>query len=190
MRFFFNSTVLGVGLAMDAFSVALANGLSEPGMGRGRMCAMAGVFTLFQALMPMIGWGCVHTVLGYVQILERAIPFIALMLLLMIGGSMLWEGISGETAETPGGAVGAAVLLMQGLATSIDALSVGFTVGEYGVGMAMACAGIIAAVTFAICMMGIVIGKKFGTRLAGRATIFGGLLLMAIGLEIFCTRVL
>ena len=63
--FFFNSALLGVGLAMDAFSVSLANGLNEPKMKKGRMCKIAAVFSVFQAAMPMIGWVCVHTVLQY-----------------------------------------------------------------------------------------------------------------------------
>ena len=72
--FFFNSILLGAGLAMDAFSVSLANGLSEPGMKRGRMCGIAGVFAFFQALMPMAGWICVHTVVQYFQSFEKSKP--------------------------------------------------------------------------------------------------------------------
>lgn len=60
--FFFNSALLGVGLAMDAFSVSMANGLHDPRMSMKRMCIIAGTFGLFQAVMPMTGWVCVHTV--------------------------------------------------------------------------------------------------------------------------------
>ena len=63
--FFMNSILLGIGLAMDAFSVSLANGLNEPKMKKRKMCFVAGIFAFFQALMPMIGWVCVHTLLGY-----------------------------------------------------------------------------------------------------------------------------
>ena len=79
--FFFNSVLLGVGLAMDAFSVSLANGLNEPGMKKNKMCGVAGVFAVFQALMPMIGWICVHTILQYFKAFEILIPWIALILL-------------------------------------------------------------------------------------------------------------
>ena len=185
--FFFNSLLLGVGLAMDAFSVSLANGLHEPQMRRRRMCGMAAVFAVFQALMPLIGWMCVHTIVQYFRSFEKLIPWIALVLLCFIGGKMLLEGLRGEEAEEEVGGVGVAALLLQGVATSIDALSVGFTIAEYNWLMALVCALLIALVTFAICLGGIALGKKFGTRLAGRAGILGGAILIFIGLEIFIT---
>lgn len=185
--FFFNSLLLGVGLAMDAFSVSLANGLHEPQMRRRRMCGMAAVFAVFQALMPLIGWLCVHTIVQYFRSFEKLIPWITLVLLCFIGGKMLLEGLRGEEAEEGVGGVGVAALLVQGVATSIDALSVGFTIAEYNWLMALVCALLIALVTFAICLGGIALGKKFGTRLAGRAGILGGAILIFIGLEIFIT---
>ena len=187
--FFFNSFLLGVGLAMDAFSVSLANGLREPNMVRRKMCAVAGVFALFQALMPLLGWVCVHTVLEHFRAFEKFIPWIALALLGWIGGKMLLEGLRNEEAPEETGGVGLAALLVQGVATSIDALSVGFTIAEYDAPMALVCAVVIAAVTFVICLGGLAIGKKFGTHLAGKAGIMGGLILIFIGLEIFITGV-
>ncbi len=187
--FFFNSVLLGVGLAMDAFSVSLANGLNEPTMKKGKMCCVAGVFAFFQALMPLIGWVCVHTILQHFQAFEKFIPWIALLMLGYVGGKMLQDGIkhNGEEEEIP--PVGPAALLIQGIATSIDALSVGFTIAEYGFVMALVSALIIAAVTFVICMAGLEVGKKFGTKLSNKATILGGVILLAIGLEIFITGV-
>lgn len=188
--FFAESILLGAGLAMDAFSVSLANGLHEPEMKRGRMCGIAGVFAGFQALMPMLGWICVHTIVQYFRSFERWIPWIALVLLLFIGGKMLIEGIRGEEAEEEKEhGVGIGALLVQGVATSIDALSVGFTIADYGLGMAIVCALLIASVTFVICMAGILIGRKFGTKLAGKASVFGGVILILIGIEIFVTGV-
>lgn len=186
MMFLITSIGLGAGLAMDAFSVSLANGLNEPCMRARRMCLIAGVFSLFQFAMPLIGWVCVHTVVQYFSAVEVLIPWIALALLGFIGGKMLYEGItqkSDDPCQAP--AVGFAALLVQGVATSIDALSVGFTIAEYDWFMALICCLIIAAVTFAICMGGLLIGKKFGTRLAGKASILGGVILIAIGIEIF-----
>lgn len=183
--FFFNSVLLGVGLAMDAFSVSLANGLHEPDMKKKKMCGVAGVFAFFQAIMPMTGWICVHTVIQYFRMFEKFIPWIALILLLFIGGKMLIEGIKSKNEEIEKPKVGLAALLVQGVATSIDALSVGFTIAEYGLAMAIVCALIIAGVTFIICMAGLVIGKKFGTKFSSRATILGGAILIVIGLEIF-----
>lgn len=187
--FFFNSVLLGVGLAMDAFSVSMANGLNEPTMKKGKMCCVAGVFAFFQALMPMIGWVCVHTILEHFQAFEKFIPWIALLMLGYVGGKMLQDGIKNNNEETDSPSVGLTALLIQGIATSIDALSVGFTIAEYGFVMALVSALIIAAVTFVICMVGLEIGKKFGTKLSNKATILGGVILLAIGLEIFITGV-
>ncbi|MBR6334796.1 MAG: manganese efflux pump [Clostridia bacterium] len=183
--FFFNSILLGAGLAMDAFSVSLANGLNEPGMRRKKMLGIAGVFAVFQGIMPLIGWVCVHTVVQYFRSFEKWVPWIALILLLIIGCKMLIEGIRSREAEEEAEKLGAAALFVQGVATSIDALSVGFTIAEYGFLMAFICAFIIAAVTFAICAVGVVIGRKFGTKFAGKASVIGGIILIAIGIEIF-----
>ena len=187
--FFFNSILLGVGLAMDAFSVSLANGLNEPGMRRTRACAIAGTFAMFQFLMPMVGWVCVHTLLERFAAFERFVPWIALALLLYIGGSMLRETLHGGEVEEPSG-VGVFALLLQGVATSIDALSVGFTIANYGLTEALVCSLIIAVVTFGICMAGLRIGRVMGLRLAGRASALGGVILILIGIEIFVKGVL
>ena len=189
LLFFFNSVLLGVGLAMDAFSVSLANGLNEPAMRKKKMCGVAGVFAFFQALMPMVGWICVHTIVQYFKAFEKCIPWIALILLLFIGGKMLIEGIRNNDTDDEETKVGLVASLIQGVATSIDALSVGFTIAEYGLLMALVCALIIAVVTFVISMAGLIIGKKFGTKFANRATILGGVILILIGIEIFVTGV-
>ena len=184
-QFFFNSILLGVGLAMDAFSVSLANGLNEPKMPKGKMAKVAGIFAGFQFLMPMIGWFCVTTLLELFSAFEPFIPWIALILLCFIGGKMLLEGIRGDCQQEDTCGVGLSALLLQGVATSIDALSVGFTIAHYNVLEALLATLLIGAVTFFICFMGLEIGKKAGTRLAGKAGIFGGAILIFIGIEIF-----
>lgn len=190
IAFFFNSILLGIGLAMDAFSVSLANGLNEPEMKPGRLCTVAGVFSAFQFLMPMLGWVCVSTAAKYFKLFERFIPWIALVLLSYIGIKMLCEGIknNGDTAQRP--AVGIRALLVQGIATSIDALSVGFTISHYAFAEALAACLLIGAVTFVICAVGLVLGKTFGTKLAGKAGILGGAILIFIGLEIFISSLI
>ncbi len=189
LLFFTNSILLGVGLSMDAFSVSLANGLHEPKMPGRKMGLIAGVFAFFQGLMPLTGWFCVHTILKYFQIFARFIPWIALILLSFIGGKMLLEGIRGKEGEEEAGQLKLSVLLIQGIATSIDALSVGFAISDYGFWKASASALLIAAVTFVICLFGVMIGKKFGTRLSRKASILGGVILIVIGLEIFLTGI-
>lgn len=219
MSFLFicNNILLGAALAMDAFSVSLANGLEDPGMRPGRVCGIAGVFAAFQIAMPLIGWVCIYTIAEYFDAFRAWIPWIALALLAFLGGKMLVEGIrdlqqdavlkdapnatdaENETGATAEGEIGAsaaadgksggkltvAALLLQGVATSIDALSVGFTIADYTFPLALLSAAIIGAVTFLLCFLGVHIGKRFGTHLAGRATIVGGLILIGIGIEIF-----
>lgn len=189
--FYVQAALLGVGLAMDAFSVSLANGLDDPNMKKGKMCGIAGVFAFFQALMPMLGWICVHTIVEYFTSFEKFIPYIALALLGFIGGKMLYEGIKHKDDQAKKeGKLTFWILLVQGVATSIDALSVGFTIAEYNWLSALVTALIVATVTFAICIGGLILGKKFGTKLANKADILGGVILIAIGIEIFLTGIL
>lgn len=188
--FYINAVALGIGLAMDAFSVSLANGLAEPRMKTGRMFGVAGVFAGFQFLMPLVGWICVHTVASLFSSFQKAIPWIALALLGFIGGKMLLEGIRNDASDAEPVAVGVTALLLQGIATAIDALSVGFTIADYAWAEALVESLIIGTVTFGICLGGLAIGKKFGTRLAGKATLFGGIILIVIGMEIFLRDVL
>ncbi len=184
--FFITAMGFGAGLAMDAFSVSLANGLSQPKMKWGKMCLIAGMFAFFQAIMPLIGWVCIHTIAERFSAFERLIPWIALILLLYIGGKMLFEGICPKCQECEcSSSLTLATLVVQGIATSIDALSVGFGISEYNFAEAFLTALIIAAMTFVICLGGIIIGKKFGTHLEGKAAIFGGAILIIIGIEIF-----
>lgn len=187
--FFFNSVLLGIGLAMDAFCVSLANGLNEPKMPFKKTNLIASVFGFFQAMMPLLGWLLVHTVITYFKIFEHFIPWIALLLLGFLGGKMLYEGIKnkGEAESAPTTFKG---LLVQGVATSIDALSVGLTISEYTFIFALVSALIIATITYCISVVGVFIGKKFGTKLSGKASMLGGTILLAIGVEIFIKGIL
>lgn len=185
--FFLMSIMLGVGLAMDAFSVSLANGLNESRMRVSKMCGVAGLFAFFQGLMPLLGWICIHTIVQVFSSFEKFIPWIALILLCYIGIKMLIDGFKCKSCNPELRAVTFGALIVQGIATSIDALSVGFTIAEYQFAEALLASLLIAAVTFIICFVGIEIGKRVGTRLADKAGIFGGIILIAIGLEIFIT---
>ena len=180
LLFILNSILIGAALAMDAFSVSLAYGLNEPGMKRKRMITIAGIFAFFQFIMPLIGWICIATIAKYFNVFYTLIPWIALVLLSYIGGSMLIEGIKGIENDNI-----SSNLFVAGIATSIDALSVGFTIAEYDFVPALIEALIICAVTYIICRLGVIIGRKLGTRLSGKASILGGVILIIIGLEIF-----
>ena len=189
---FITSLLLGVGLAMDAFSVSLADGLNEPKMKKRKVFCIATIFAVFQAIMPLIGWICVHTIVTKFAVFEKFIPFIALALLSYIGGKMLWEGIKckKDKCDVCRKQLRLSELIVQGIATSIDALSVGFVISDYNLAKTLICVAIIAIVTFAICSAGVFIGKKFGDYIAGKASVLGGLILIFIGIEIFITGIL
>ena len=186
LSFILQSVLLGVGLAMDAFSVSLANGLREPNMSVPRMVGIAGTYAGFQFIMPVIGWFFVHTAAEHFAAVQRYIPWIGFALLCWIGGKMIWEGLRKKTEEVPP-AVSLKDLMIQGVATSIDALSVGFTIAEYTFVFALTEALIIGVVTFGICMVGLQFGRKIGAKFSGKAPVVGGIILILIGLEIFIT---
>ncbi len=182
----FNSIRLGISYAMDAFSVSLSNGLSEPCMSKKKICGVAGTFAVFQAIMPLIGWLCVYELEQIFEEFERFIPWIALVLLCFIGIKMIYESATCKEEEgCKCTKVGFGSLMVQGVATSIDALSGGFAMSDYNPLQALICALIISAITFAICVAGVIIGKKAGTKLSKKAGYLGGIILIIIGLEIF-----
>lgn len=182
VNFIINSIMLGTGLAMDAFSVSVADAIAEPGMKKRKMVCIPLLFASFQALMPLIGWFFVHSLVGCFSFIERFIPFISFGLLALIGGNMIKEGLTCDGEESCVEKLCVGVLLAQGVATSIDALSVGLKLAEYGALEALTSALIIAAVTFVICFAGIIIGKKVGDRFSSKAQVLGGtiLVLMAV----------
>ena len=184
------SFLLGVGLAMDAFSVSLANGLNDTSMNKRKMTLIPAVFAVFQALMPMAGWICVHTAMTKFSAFEKIIPYIALILLSYIGIKMLAEGIRHKSENAEKTSLGFSALLVQGVATSIDALSVGFVISDYSFAQTLLSVLIIAVETFIICLAGVIIGKKFGTFISGKTSILGGIILIFIGLEIFISSFL
>ena len=181
--FFMNSVLLGVGLAMDAFSVSLANGMNEKNMKKSRMAYIAGVYAFFQFLMPMIGWICVHTIVQVFGQFQKFIPWIALILLLYIGGSMIKESVQSEEEKKEVKRLSFAVLMMQGIATSIDALAVGITFAFLNYPI-VECMSIIGCTTFIISFIGVYIGKIFGSKYEHKAEIAGGIILIVIGLKI------
>ncbi len=190
--FFLINIGAGIGLAMDAFSVSLTNGLNDPCMKRKKMCIIAGMFAFFQFIMPFTGWVCVTTIASVFEAFQKFIPTIALILLCYIGGKMLSEGIRGEEEDLceTNKPLCFGTLILQGIATSIDALSVGFTISHYDIILALFACLLIGIITFIICYFGVAIGKTAGTRLSGKADIFGGIILIIIGLKIFIESLL
>ncbi len=189
IRMILQAMLLGAGLAMDAFSVSMANGMNEKNMATSKVIKIAMVFAGFQFLMPMLGWLGVHTVLSIFTFLMDFIPWIALILLVYIGVGMIKDGFDQSEEDEAQEEANTGKLIIQGIATSIDALSVGFTIANYSFVSAFSTAIIIAIVTFGICFVGVLFGKKFGMMFANQATIIGGAILILIGLEIFASGV-
>ncbi len=206
LQLILTSLLLGAGLAMDACAVSMTNGLNEPKMKNSKSVLIAGIFAFFQMLMPMIGWLCVTLIADRFAMFAKWVPYIALVLLTIIGGKMLFDGIKhykhsktqtansdGLAAKTGAKPLTFAALLTQAVATSIDALSTGFTLSNIAGSVwwqALVSVGIIGAVTFGISVAGVFIGKKFGDRLGSRAEIVGGIILIFMGIEIFAGGVL
>lgn len=184
IQFLINSCLLGVGVAMDAFSVSLANGLNEPKMRNGKMLAISMVFGFFQAIMPLIGWCAIHTVLKKFTMFEKYVPWFAFAILLYLGTKMILDGIK-KTEENSISKITFLGVMIQAIATSIDALSIGFSIADYNGFLAIITSLIIFIIAFVICVIGFNIGKRFGTVLSNKATIFGGIILIIIGIEIF-----
>ena len=183
---FLNSIFLGFGLALDAFSVSVADAMANPDMKKSRKISIAFTFAFFQMLMPLSGWFCVRTIADKFSLFQKAIPYIAFILLAYIGLKMVIESRKGEEEKDEGAAVLTfATLMVQGIATSIDALSVGFAIADYSSLEAFTSTLIIGATTFIICIFGLEVGKKVGKAFSDKATLFGGCILIIIGLEIF-----
>lgn len=186
---------LGAGLAMDACAVSMSNGLAEPKMKLGKIFTIAGFFGVFQIIMPIFGYLAVtilSATLGenFTRIFGYLVPWIALTLLLILGIKMIVEGIkegkdSNKENEESVKKLTIGGLFVQAIATSIDALSVGVIYGNVIPLEAYTTFLIIGIVTFGISVAAVFIGKKFGTIFSNKATIAGGIILCAIGLEIF-----
>ena len=183
---FLNSILLGFGLALDAFSVSVADAMANPNMKSGKKISIALTFAVFQTLMPLVGWFCVRTIADKFSLFQKEIPYIALILLAYIGIKMIIESRKDGEEENEGvAALTFATLIIQGVATSIDALSVGFAIADYSSLEALVSTLIIGITTFIICIFGLELGKKVGKAFSDKATLFGGCILIIIGLEIF-----
>ena len=178
-----NSILLGVGLAMDAFSVSVANGLREPNIKSSKSALIAGTFAAFQFFMPLIGWAFVRYLAQTFDIVYKIVPFVAFIVLAIIGGKMIAESLFPKGAEAESKELSRGVLFMQAIATSIDALSVGLTNIRYDFLDSLVSSLIIGVVTFIICFAGVKLGKKAGTLFKGKAPLLGGCILMAIAIS-------
>jgi putative Mn2+ efflux pump MntP len=176
--------LIGCALSADAMSVSLCNLLANPRMTKLQALSMPLLFGLFQGIMPLGGFyaGSIAA-----QAIEAYAGIITLIILGVIGGKMVWDGFHEDTAaaeDAVRGRLGWSVLLLQAVATSIDAFAVGVSLAAIGNGIWMDSA-IIAACTFILCLAVVVVGRRFGEKLGARAQIAGGLILIAIGIKAF-----
>lgn len=189
--------LLGVALSMDAVAVGMTNGMVEPKMKFRKAALIAGMYGFFQFLMPVLGYYG-SSALSY--LVEKIAPWLSFALLLFIGGKMIVDCI-GEgrrvKAELRGRQepLGAGKLLVQAVATSIDALAVGITLlaAETTEGLpfhALLCALVIGAVTFTLSLGAVYVGKTAGDAISDKAELLGGLILVAIGVKILLEGVL
>ena len=180
--FILTSLLLGIALAMDAFSVSIVNGLNEPDMKTSKKILIPLVFGIFQFIMPLIGYICVSILADNFKTFADICPYIGFGLLLIIGIKMIIEGIIKKDEDTLITSI--PLLLIQGVATSIDALSVGFAIDDYSMLEAVISCIIIGIMTFIICIIGVLIGKKIGSKINGPSSIIGGVILIIIGIVI------
>ena len=179
----FELLLIGVGLSMDAFAVAVCQGLCMPKLNWKHGAVVAAFFGGFQGLMPLIGWLLGSQFSEYIQSFDHWIAFV---LLLLIGGNMIREAIGPEEEETEcaiGGGLDLKRLSLMAVATSIDALAVGVTFAFLSVSIIPA-VSIIGCTTFCLSLAGVAAGHFFGTRYKKRAEIAGGVVLILIGSKI------
>ena len=180
---FLELLLIGVGLSMDAFAVAICQGLSMTRLNWRHAGVIALFFGDFQAVMPMLGWALGFRFAVYIQELDH---WVACVLLCLIGGNMVREALGPEEeAETAcaAGRLDLRRLFLMAVATSIDALAVGVTFAFLQVSILPA-VGLIGCTTFVLSLAGVWIGHRFGSRLKSRATLAGGVILCLIGLKI------
>lgn len=171
--------ILAIALSMDAFAVSIGLG-SKNKNNTAFLAIKAGIyFGLFQALMPLVGYLAGKSVLGWV---ESYAPWIAFVLLLLIGGKMIYESFA-EGIEEDIVAITHRVMLILAIATSIDAMAAGFTLNILDVNPLIACV-IIGVATFGFSWAGVFVGKKSGTWLESKAELLGGVVLVLIGFKI------
>jgi len=172
----FEVIVLAVALSMDAFAVSI--GLGSKGNTRGLGLKAGLFFGVFQALMPFIGYLGGKGVLGWVDAYSH---WIAFGLLALIGGKMIYEGLQ-EGIEEDIAAITNKMMLLLAVATSIDAMAAGFSLTLLEINAYLACL-IIGVTTFAFSWAGVQIGKSSGTWLESKAEIFGGTVLVLMGIK-------
>ena len=173
---------IAVGLAMDAFAVSICKGLTMPKLKYSRALIIAIFFGGAQALMPLLGWLLGRSFESYITNIDH---WIAFALLVFLGGKMIFEALKHEEEEecSCGDKLDFKELTVMAIATSIDALAIGITFAFFKVNISLS-VSLIGVITFVICFIGVIIGHIFGAKFKNKAEIFGGSVLVLLGIKI------
>lgn len=175
----FEIFLIAIGLAMDAAAVSMAIGARHKNIGRAAILKPSAMFGLFQGIMPLVGFAVALAFAGAIEAYDHYISF---AILAVLGGKMIYEGLHGDEEKKEIG-LGLRLLTALAIATSIDALAVGATLAFLNQNIIIS-ALVIAVVTFVLSAVSVVVGHKIGERLESKAEIFGGVVLIIIGLKI------
>jgi putative Mn2+ efflux pump MntP len=171
--------LVAVALAMDSFSVAIANGLASKKIKTVNAIKIAAFFGLFQAIMPVVGWYAGEHILELISQFDHWVAFI---LLAVIGSRMIYESINKES-DSIISSLSIKVLLILSVATSIDALAVGLSISVINISI-ITLATVTGIVTFSLSFCGVYLGCRFGRILQNKVEALGGIILIIIGLRI------
>ena len=186
---FLNAFLLGCALAMDAFAVSIATGISDNEISKGRVFALSGTFGAFQMLMPLAGWAIVSVSVKLISVVGRAVPWIAAIVLIALGIKMI-VGSFGSGGEGTAVRPGVAGALYAGLMTSVDALSIGPSMADLTIVPVLVESLIIGVVTFGICLFGFFAGRKIGEKTGRYSGLVGGIILIIVGIRLFISGVI
>lgn len=179
-----NSLLFGLGLALEAFMVSLANGLNNANMRVLRALGFAVMFAACHAIALWVGYSIVRFISCNVDEVDNILTWIAVGVLVVLGIKMIVEGLPNNKSHSDKKITGAVEFLIQSVVAAFDAFAVGLTVSEYSIGEAALCGGIIATVITLFYLVGFAVGKKFGTRWGKYAALIGGLVFIGIAIEI------
>ncbi len=178
---------LAIGMATDAATVNISNGMQQKLQAR-QVLAISFSFGFFQFVMPLMGYALANSF--FAQYVNKAIPYIALILLGFLGGKMLYEAFKKDDEEENNPKITIKKVIMQSIATSIDAFSIGILLVPYSFNEALLTVFLIGIVTVILPFIGFYVGRKFGDLFKSKAEIVGGLILIIIGIEIFLKGIL
>lgn len=182
------SLILAVGLVIDSFSISLINGISYQEMKKNKLIQQSTVFGICQGLMPFIGYLALVYFSNKLSFIKTISPFISLILLSYLGIKLLIESSKKEEIEKKSGTLLLTTMIMQGIATSIDAISCSFSMINLSLDYAVIEVLIISSVTFIVSYTAINIGKVIGSKVGKYSKILGGIVLIMIGIILFIRR--